>query len=100
LSFIAEENLTRLFAAFSQNKIHINMMQHSAVSFSVCFDYHEEKLKQLRVDLEKEFETKYNSGLQLITLRHYTPFLIDFVISDKEIFLEQRSRSTFQVLVK
>jgi len=76
------------------------MMQHSAVSFSVCFDYHEEKLKQLRVDLEKEFETKYNSGLQLITLRHYTPFLIDFVTSDKEIFLEQRSRSTFQVLVK
>jgi len=50
--------------------------------------------------LEKEFETKYNSGLQLITLRHYTPFLIDFVTSDKEIFLEQRSRSTFQVLVK
>ena len=100
LSFIAEENLTRLFAAFSQNKIHINMMQHSAVSFSVCFDYHDEKLKQLRVDLEKEFETKYNSGLQLITLRHYTPFLIDFVTSDKEIFLEQRSRSTFQVLIK
>ncbi len=100
LSFIGEENLTRMFAAFSANKIHINLMQHSAVSFSVCFDQHEDKLKQLITDLESEFSIRYNDGLQLITLRHYTPDLIDKMIRDKEVFLEQRSRSTFQVLLK
>lgn len=99
LSFIAEDNLTRLFAAFSRNKIHINMMQHSAVSFSVCFDHHAQKLSQLLTDLEQDFEVKYNTGLQLITLRHYTPELIAEITAGKKIFVEQRSRSTFQVLV-
>lgn len=100
LSFIGEENLTRVFAAFSANKIHINLMQHSAVSFSVCFDRHQDKLKQLITDLESEFSIRYNEGLQLITLRHYTPELIEKMTRDKEVFLEQRSRSTFQVLLK
>lgn len=100
LSFIAEENLTKLFEAFSRCKIHINMMQHSAVSFSVCFDYHDEKLHLLMSILEKEFIVKYNTGLQLITLRHYSPELIEKMTVEKRIFLEQRSRTTFQVLVK
>lgn len=100
LSFIGEENLTRLFSAFSSNKIHINLMQHSAVSFSVCFDYHADKLKNLLASLEDEFQIKYNAGLQLITLRHYSAELIEQVTESKKIFLEQRSRSTFQVLLK
>jgi len=100
LSFIGEENLTRVFAAFSENKIHVNLMQHSAVSFSVCFDWHKDKLQQLMTSLEKEFSIRYNDGLQLITIRHYTPELIDKMTRNKDIFLEQRSRSTFQVLLK
>lgn len=100
LAFIGEENLTRLFAAFNANKIHINLMQHSAVSFSVCFDHHAEKLKNLLDALEDEFQIKYNVGLQLITLRHYFPELIAKMTKNKKIFLEQRSRSTFQVLLK
>ncbi len=100
LAFIGEENLTRLFAAFSANKIHINLMQHSAVSFSVCFDHHPDKLKNLLISLEDEFQIKYNAGLQLITLRHYSTELIEQMTENKKIFLEQRSRSTFQVLLK
>jgi aspartate kinase len=100
LAFIGEENLTRLFAAFNANKIHINLMQHSAVSFSVCFDHHAENLKNLLDALEDEFQIKYNVGLQLITLRHYFPELIAKMTKNKKIFLEQRSRSTFQVLLK
>ena len=100
LSFIAEENLTGIFEAFSRNKIHINLMQNSAVSFSVCFNEDAGKLKSLISDLGKNYLLKYNEGLQLITIRHYNDELISDLTKGKQIFLEQKSRSTVQFLVK
>ena len=100
LSFIAEENLTRIFDAFSKHKIHINLMQNSAVSFSVCFDEDELKLQALVDELNEEFILKYNTDLQLITVRHYNLGLINELTAGKNIFLEQKSRSTIQLLVR
>jgi aspartate kinase len=100
LSFIAEDHLTYIFKAFSRQKIHINLMQHSAVSFSVCFDNNANKLENLLTDLKNDFNVKYNEGLQLITIRHYTEKIINNLIKNKQIFLEQKSRSTVQLLIK
>jgi len=100
LSFIAEDHLTHIFKAFSRNKIHINLMQHSAVSFSVCFDYNANKLEALLTDLKSDFIVKYNDGLQLITIRHYTEKMINELLKNKKVFLEQKSRSTVQLLIK
>ena len=99
LAFIAEENLTGIFEAFSRNKIHINLMQHSAVSFSVCFKEDADKLQSLMAELKETFRLTYNKGLTLITIRHYTNELLEEFTSGKNIFLEQKSRSTVQVLV-
>lgn len=100
LTFIAEENLTRIFDAFSKQKVHVNLMQHSAVSFSVCFDDNEAKLKALIEDLRNEFQVKFNQGLQLITIRFYDDKIINKLTTDKKIFLEQKSRTTVQLLVR
>jgi len=100
LSFIAEENLTGIFKAFSKHKIHINLMQNSAVSFSVCFNEDEDKLKALMTDLKGDYFLKYNTGLQLITIRHYTDKVVSELTHDKKIFLEQKSRATIQLLVR
>jgi aspartate kinase len=100
LSFIAEDHLTDIFKAFSRHKIHINLMQHSAVSFSVCFNSNKSKLEALLSDLKNEFIVKYNDGLQLITIRHYSEEFINKLVEHKKIFLEQKSRSTVQLLIK
>jgi aspartate kinase len=100
LSFIAEDHLTDIFKAFSRHKIHINLMQHSAVSFSVCFNSNKSKLEALLSDLKNEFIVKYNDGLQLITIRHYTEEFINKLVEHKKVFLEQKSRSTVQLLIK
>jgi aspartate kinase len=100
LTFIAEENLTRIFDGFAKNKIHVNLMQHSAVSFSVCFNGDEEKLESLIEALKDTFSLRYNTGLTLITVRHYNEEIIDQLTGGKKIYLEQKSRSTIQILVK
>ncbi len=100
LSFIAEENLKRIFDAFSRNKIHINLMQNSAVSFSVCFNDDRVKLVGLLNELEDEFRLMYNTDMQLITIRYYNDKLIKELIGNRKVFLEQKSRATVQLLVK
>lgn len=100
LSFIAEENLKHIFDAFSKNKVHINMMQNSAVSFSVCFNEDPIKLEALISDLKGSFTLKYNTGLQLITVRHYDDGIIDELMGNKKVYLLQKSRVTVQLLVK
>jgi aspartate kinase len=100
LSFIAEENLKQIFDAFSRNKIHVNMMQNSAVSFSVCFNEDSIKLQSLISELRNSFSIRYNTGLQLITIRQYNDNLIKSIVGRKEVILVQKSRITVQLLIK
>ena len=100
LSFIAEENLKQIFDAFSRNKIHINLMQNSAVSFSVCFNDDKVKVAGLLNELEGDFRLMYNTDMQLITIRYYNDKLIKELIGNRKVFLEQKSRATVQLLVK
>ena len=76
LAFIAEKHLTTIFDAFSKHKIHVNLMQHSAVSFSVCFDEDEVKLEGLKSLLNESFSLLYNSNLTLLTIRHYNDDIV------------------------
>lgn len=98
-SFIAEEHLHEIFGIFARHRGSINLMQNSAISFSVCVD-NTSRLKALIGGLQETFRVKYNDGLQLITIRHYNPEIINLLTSGKEILLEQRSRVTVQMVVK
>lgn len=98
-SFIAEDNLRDIFALFSQNNVHINMMQNSALSFSVVIDFDEEKLPKLIKALQTQYKTKYNDGCQLVTIRHYTDEIISKIIKG-EILVTQKSRYTARFVVR
>ncbi len=100
LSFIAEDNLKNIFDSFSRNKIHINLMQNSAVSFSVCFNEDLSKLYALYNELKGDFNLKYNTGLQLITIRHYNDKLMNKLQRNKKVYLFQKSRINVQFLIK
>jgi aspartate kinase len=75
-------------------------MQTSALSFSVCFNVFDERFKQLLADLQKDFKVKYNTGLTLMTMRHYRYIVLKELTRDKTVLLEQVSRSTAQVVLK
>lgn len=99
-SFIAEQNLSRIFSEFARHEVKINLMQNSAISFSVCFDHDKIKTPALLRSLEKNFNVKYNDNLQLVTIRHYEKAGVESIISGKEVMLEQKSRTTLQMVVK
>jgi aspartate kinase len=99
-SFIIEENLSHIFNIFHKNKLKVNTMLNSAISFSVSVDNDEEKIKQLITDLSETFKVKYNVGLELVTIRYYNQETIDRVTVNKDILLEVKSRHTCQIVMK
>ncbi len=98
-SFIAEGNLQSIFGCLSSLDIHFNMMQHSAISFSIVMDDNPAKIKGLFDALGSEYRIKYNNGLYLITIRYYDQETIDKVIGDRTVLLEQKSRTTVQLVI-
>ncbi len=99
-SFISENHLSEIFRLFAQSHVKINVMQTSALSFSVCFDHDEDRFKQLLQNLNEGFKAKYNSGLTLITTRHYTPASLKELTVGKTVLIEQVSRNTAQMVVR
>jgi aspartate kinase len=99
-SFISEDHLSDIFKMFAQNHVKVNMMQTSALSFTVCFDFKEERFKKLFDELAEKFNIKYNNELSLITIRHYTPDWLNNLKAGKTILMEQLSRNTIQLAVK
>jgi aspartate kinase len=99
-SFIAEENLSYIFSLFSKYNVRVNMMQNSAISFSVCTDHEQYKIDPLLKDLHDHFKVLYNENVQLMTIRNYDPDTIARLSRNKVILLEQRSRHTHQMVMK
>ena len=75
-------------------------MQNSAVSFSVCVDNIPEKISALIKDLDKEYKVLFNADLELATIRHYNQDTIDRVLTNKKVYLEQKTRHTARFVMK
>lgn len=99
-SFMNEHNRALIFNIMDELNVHANMTQISALVLSFCFDENEKKRIQLTEALSQAFKIKYNNGLQLFTIRHYQEGLEKDFIKDKKIYIEQRSRSTYQIVLE
>ena len=99
-AFISEENLEVIFGALAQAKLKINVMQNSAISFSVCTDFSERRVHQLLDLLREQFTLHYNTDLTLFTIKNYDAASVAQLTEGKALLLEQRTRSTFQFVCK
>ena len=98
-SFIAEDNLQVIFGMLNDLGIRVNLMQNSALSFSICVDNQPQLVERLVEKLNTMFRVRYNENLQLITIRYYTQGVIDQIVDGRRVLLEQRSRMTVQLVV-
>jgi len=99
-SFVVEENLSDIFKKLALSGAHINVMQNSAVSFSVCLDIDNFGLNRLIDLLKDEYDVKYNDNLELVTIRHYDQETIDRVTKNREILMEQKTRQTVRIVMR
>ncbi|MDZ4666963.1 MAG: aspartate kinase [bacterium] len=98
-SFIVEDNLSKIFNAFALHKVKINLMQNSAISFSVCVDNESEKINKLKAALEPNYSLDINEGLELLTITNYSEENLLELINGKPILIEQKTKNTLQMVV-
>jgi aspartate kinase len=99
LSFIVEENLSGIFSSFASHGVRINMMQNSAVAFTACMD-NDDRVKPLVMELRRNYEVRWNEGLDLLTVRHPDEATLEKLTSGRDVLLEQRSRTTARFVLK
>ncbi|MCL2416986.1 MAG: aspartate kinase [Bacteroidales bacterium] len=98
-SFIAEQNMSYIFFVFAENNMKINLIQNSAVSFTVCADENKQYFGDLIEALSNNFKVRYNDNLELLTVRHYNEDDIKNVVGSRTVLLEQRNRTTAQLVL-
>lgn len=98
-SFIGEKELSEIFMVLSDNKIAINLMQNSAISFSIVFNNARQDLSNIQLALESKFSIRFNEGLELLTIRHYDEEIVQELTNGRNLLLEQRSRSTVRLIM-
>lgn len=98
--FIMENHISEIFALFSKHRIKVNLIQNTAISFSVCIEDKYNNFEGLRKILAKKFKVSYNENVSLYTIRHFDETAAQVVETDKKILLRQISRETMQVITK
>jgi aspartate kinase len=99
-SFIMEENISEIFALLHEYKIKVNLIQNSAISFSVCIEDKFGNFQSLKNILSKKFKVSYNENVSLYTIRHFSDQAAHIVEENKVVVLKQISRETMQIVTK
>lgn len=99
-SFIMEENISEIFALFHQFKLKVNLIQNSAISFSVCVEDKFENFNALNSILSKKFKVDFTQDVTLYTIRHFNEEASKTVEENKIVLLKQVSRETMQIVTK
>ncbi len=99
-SFIVEDNISEIFNLFHQYHIKVDLIQNSAISFSVCLDDRFDHFDELLNKLKSRFKVTYNKGVSLYTVRHFTNESIESLEKNKDILLKQITRETYQVVAR
>jgi aspartate kinase len=99
-SFIMEENISEIFGLFHEYKIKVNLIQNSAISFSVCVEDKFDNFKELNAILSKKFKVDFEENVTLYTIRHFNEDAAQTVEKDKTVLLKQVSRETMQIVTK
>ncbi|UQD55305.1 aspartate kinase [Flavobacterium sp. K5-23] len=99
-SFIMEDNISEIFSLFSEYKLKVNLIQNSAISFSVCVEDKFDNFKELNTVLSKKFKVDFTENVTLFTIRHFNDKAAEMVEKGKTVLLKQVSTETMQIVTR
>lgn len=100
-SFIVENNISEIFRLLDKFKMKVDLIQNSAISFSVCINDKYNSLDQLISELKPKFKVQLFEEVSLYTIRHFNSDKSG-LLSKKNVnlLLEQRLENTLQLVIK
>ncbi len=99
-SYIVEENISSIFYLLHKYKMKVNLIQNSAISFSVCIDNLYNNLEPLLCNLKSNFKVTYHNNVSLYTIRHYNDAALKQIETGQTVLLKQFTPNTVQLVCK
>ena len=99
-SFMMEDNIGDVFKWLHEYKMKVELIQNSAISFSVCVSDKFNNLEGLLKKLREKFSVKWNENVTLYTIRHFDPIEIKALRENKQVLLKQETQETVQLVIK
>lgn len=99
-SFIVEDNISEIFKLFHDHRLKVDLIQNSAISFSVCLDNKFRGLQPLLEELKRKFKVVCHEDVSLYTIRHFNSDSVKSLQNGKSVLVEQRGKETVQLVVK
>lgn len=99
-SFVAEHHLSMIFALLAKHRLKVKMMRNTAISFTVCIDTMPDRIAKFEKELGTEFKMIQESGLELMTIRHYNDEVLAQMKAKKLILFEEKLQDIVQLVTK
>lgn len=99
-SFMMEDNIGEVFQLLGKYKMKVDLIQNSAISFSVCIDNKFNYLEELISHLKRKFKVTEKEDVSLYTIRHFTMGVLQQFEKDKKVLLKQVAQETVQLVVE
>ena len=97
-SFMVEDNISSIFKELHDLKMKVDLIQNSAISFSVCFFDKYNNINDLVKNLEGKFKIDMHKNVSLFTIRHFNEKSIKKVSNKRNLVLEQRTEKTIRLI--
>ncbi|MFT5723832.1 MAG: aspartate kinase [Bacteroidia bacterium] len=100
-AFIVEDNLSEIFSALAACGIQINLMQNTAISFTICVNNDTRRIKKFLDKIGDEYLVDVMEQLQLLTIFNPTNMSgLESIVGDKSEILEHRTKNALQLILQ
>src|SRR6185437_5330674 len=98
-SFVEGKPTSYINSILNELNIKPNLTQNTAISLMICVNGIYEKIEETALRASAIFDVQIQKDLQLLTIRHYSPEIVERLSKGKEIILEQKTKETIQMLI-
>ena len=99
-SFMVEGNISEVFRKLHEYKLKVNLIQNSAISFSVCIEDKYKNFEKFQNDLKESFNITASKNATLYTIRHFDDAAIESIKQKGTSLIRQINTETAQLVIQ
>jgi aspartate kinase len=92
--------LSDIFKILHDYKLKVNLIQNSALSFSVCIEDKFNTFQQFLTEINKKYKVTFSENVSLYTIRHANENAVNKIEEKGKILLKQATKGTVQLVLK
>lgn len=99
-SFMVEDNISSVFKKLHDYNLKVNLIQNSAISFSVCIEDSFINFEKFYNDIQSTFNIKFYKNVTLYTIRHFNSAAIHSIEQKGKAIIRQINTETAQFVIQ